>query len=236
MDKELRKTYDTWYQNNRAPILNGQWKLVDKELLSKPESDNLRGLNLISYLPRHINKVIDEQLLPQLTPVISNGEFVIPPNGRHITILDILPHNSGLSTEEVSSQAKEYSDAITESLSGNVVVPLIKLCGIFASPDGITIQGYPANERLAQLRDQLRNAINETGLINLEHKKYKIQTAHVALVKFTDPLDGKKLLEVVDRLRDISLGDFEIGELVLNISPRYDKTETIEIVQKYLLR
>jgi len=43
----------------------------------------------------------------------------------------------------------------------------------------------------------------------------------------------KKLINIIDNLRRISLGNFEVKELVLNISPRYDKVNTIEIIKKY---
>lgn len=108
--------------------------------------------------------------------------------------------------------------------------------GIFASPDGVTIQGFPLNNGLAELREGLRKQINLLGLSNLEEKKYQIETAHVALIKFIRPLNGQKLLGVVDKLRDLTLGEFQAGEMILNISPRYDKSKTVQVIERYYLK
>jgi len=131
--------------------------------------------------------------------------------------------------------APKYSEIIQGVVNSFTELVTIELEGVFASPDGITIQGYFVNKGLSKLRDRLRDAINEDNLDNLELRKYKINTAHVAFVKFHSKLNGVKLLEVVGKLRTFPLGTFRVNELVLNISPRYDKVETIDIIKRFSL-
>lgn len=231
--KQVLEVYNTWYTNNRPKIEAGKWKLIDKEILINPQNDTLRGLNLIAYLPASINLKINKYLLPKLSSVISESGWTIPDKGRHITILDIIPHNSGLSIKKIKSLQKRYVEAINQSIKNFKTPVKVGLEGVFASTDGITIQGFPLDESLSELRNALRNILASEKLINLETKKYNIETAHVALIKFVQKLDDKKLLKVIDSLRDIPLGTFEIKEIVLNISSRYDKIKTIEVVDEF---
>jgi 2'-5' RNA ligase len=227
--------YNSWYENNRTSIAAGKWNLVDENILLHPEQDTFRGLNLVVYLPEEINKLIDSVLTPQLKDGVGNAGWVVPDKGRHVTILDILPHNSGIGISDLTIQSGEYKEAINRALQKLKIPVLISFEGVFASPDGITIQGFPLNDGLFELREELRKQINSLGLVNLEEKKYQIETAHVALIKFISPMDGQKLIEVVDKLRDLPLGEFQVNEIVLNISPRYDKSQTVQVIEKFSL-
>ena len=235
LKEDLLNLYNGWYENNRQVIKEGKWNLVDRNILAHPEQDQLRGLNLITYLPDEVNRIIDAYLLPRLTGILGNAAWFVPPQGRHVTILDIIPHNSGVKASEIKRDLNGYDDSI-KTLVGSFDQGIrVGLEGVFASPDGITIQGFPLDNGLANFRESLRNNLSSFGLVNLEKTKYKIETAHVALAKFTDKMDGGRLLEVVDTLRDLELGEFTAKELVLNISSRYDKVTTIEVVRKYWL-
>ena len=230
---KLKNLYNSWHENNRSKIINGQWDLVNKRLLESPETDSLRGLNLITYLPDNINQIIDKKLLPKLNPLVSPSGWTVPPEGRHITILDMIPHNSGISTKDQRAHTEKYNKIIDSVYSSFEEEVRVELDGIFTSPDGITIQGFPVGDGLHKLREALRNSLKALGLINLEKKKYIIETAHVALIKFVKPLDGKQLLKTVDSLRNFPIGMFSINQAVLTISTRHDKIKTMEVINKF---
>lgn len=229
---ELKILYNKWYENNRPLIASGQWKLIDENILLNPLNDQLRGLNIIAFLPDNINQIIESKLVDK----INKFGWIIPKEGRHITILDIIPHNSGILLGEQKVKEMDYQDVVAKTIYNFRNKVEIELEGIFASPDGITIQGFPVGEGLFKLREELRKKLSALGLVNLEEKKYTIQTAHVALIKFTSLIDGVELLKVVDSLRDVKLGKFEISELILSFSCRYDKIKSIEVVGKYKIR
>jgi hypothetical protein len=231
--KETMAVYDGWYDNNRSAILAGEWNLVDQDILLNPKTDHLRGLNLLAFLPDSISEAIDNRLVPKIKEVIGPSGWYFPRAARHLTVLDMIPHNSGLSVKEVRARAPGYAEVVSSVVAGLSTPIKIGFEGVFASPDGVTVQGYPLNNGLAQFRQQLREELEKRGLINLEGKKYFIETAHAALLKLTGGPNGRRLLEVVDGLRSAKLESFSVGEMVLNISPRYDKTETIEVIEKY---
>ena len=225
--------YDNWYRNNRENIINKNWNLIDESTLYNPEGDKLRGLNIIVYLPISLSEEIDKKILSRIPDKILSSGWIIPKEGRHFTLLDIIPHNSGWNIDKIKSKSDEYIEVLDKEIKYHKEIIKVGFEGVFASTDGITIQGYPLNSGLHRLRDSLRKALSSNRLANLEKKKYEIETAHVALLKFTKVLNGKKLINIIDNLRRISLGNFEVKELVLNISPRYDKVNTIEIIKKY---
>lgn len=227
--------YDNWYKNNQSKILAGQWDLVSREILDNPEKDYLRGLNLITYLPLRINRLIDKRLISKLSLTIGDSGWIMPSKGRHITVLDILPHNSRMADWGLDAFTEKYIKVVENTISPFNKSIEIKLKGIFASPDGITIQGFPVGESLFELRHLLRQGLTKAKLANFEEKKYTVQTAHISLVKFTKPLNGKALIRTVDELRNFHMGHFTLEKLILNYSSRYDKYFTIEILKEYCL-
>jgi hypothetical protein len=79
----------------------------------------------------------------------------------------------------------------------------------------------------------LRDSLTKSGLENQESKKYTATTYHCSLLKFLQKPEVQKLLDLAKILENLEIGDFEVNSLVLNISPRYDKTQTINILENY---
>lgn len=236
MHNVARTTYDTWYSNNRLTISQGEWKLLPREVLENPEHATQRGLNIISYLTLELQERIDNTLIPQLSPIIGQSGWIIPSANRHITILDIIPHNSDQSTRDTFTHDPRYAAVVQKVFEEPLETIAIEFKGIFASPDGVTLQGFPQGKGLENLRKKLRKAINDAELPNVETNKYLLQTAHVSLVKFVDELDGVGLLAVVDALRDFPVGTMQLTEVVLNVSSQFDKLQTIDVLKRFAPR
>jgi hypothetical protein len=234
VNEHVKQLYNEWHEKNRERIIDGHLDLANKGQLMGNDHD--RGLNLISYIPTKINKIIDEKLLPKLETHINKSGWIVPPEGRHITILDVIPHNSKVGISTIHSLTDSYSAAIERYILRFPFPVEIRLQGVFASPNGITIQGFPIENSLAKLRDAIRQTLLKQRLPNKETAKYILETAHVSIIKFVEPLDGKKILGVVDQLRDFPIGTFLVREIVLNISGRYDKSRSIEVVKKFKIK
>ncbi|SRR5258708_75053 len=224
---ELWQVYSSWYENNKVAIKAGNWKLVDLD------KDSERGLNLLTFLDQDVNSKINKLIMPRLSGIIGEGGWLIPDIGRHVTVLDIIPHNAGKSESEIKSESLKYANILDKVINSRKFDIKIVFSGVFASPDGITLQGFPVAEDLQVLRNQLRQEFSESGLLNLEENKYIINTAHVALVKFVQPVDANKLFGLVDQMRKTSEILFTGRNLVLNISSRYDKVKTIDKIKEW---
>ncbi len=230
---ELWQVYNSWYEKNTPLLKIGDWRLTEKDILSSPEKDSLRGLNLIAFLDDDSNRRIDDLLTP-LKESFEDSIWFLPGSGRHITVLDIIPHNSGKSIENIKKESQSYVESISKTLKAGAPFDIkISFSGLFASPDGLTLQGFPANAELGRLRDLLRKEIQNRGLANLEEKKYILNTAHIAIAKFFAPLNGNKLISIVDNLRRTTEIPINVKKLVFNVSSRYDKIKTIEIIKTW---
>jgi hypothetical protein len=222
MFQKIAETYNAWYSNNREKLVNDEFNPVDIQILQSPELDNLKSVNIISYLSESVNDSIDNFVNKYLGDIVSES-FLIPRQSRHITILDIIPHNLEYSIEELENIAYKVSSKLETNKSIFDKDVEIILQGIFASPDGITLQGYVQNDNLTQIRNELRELLAEDLM---EKSKYVTQTAHIALIKFTKKLDGKSLVTLVDKLRETPITRFIIDNYSLSISTRYDKHVT----------
>lgn len=240
---EVGSIYDDWYESNRQEIAAGRWKLLEEKVLRMPQEDPYRGLNLITYLSDDVNEAIESLLLPRLAEVIPHS-WVVPTEGRHVTILDIIPHNAlphdaqqaGGGERNWRGFAQPFVNILQDMFSSEVMPELrVEFRGVFASPDGITIQGFPKGDGLFSLRKMLRDRLTAAGLPNLERSKYVHRTFHSALIKFIAPPDWIKLLKIVDENRGLDLGEFTVKNLVLNVSSRYDKVKTIQVIEHFTL-
>ena len=233
-DGIVNSIYDTWYNDNKPLMISGHWNLIDRSILELPQRDIYKGLNLLYFLSPETNAIIDNQLLPKITEVIAQKQWIIPPEDRHITLLDIIPHNSPTSLDSQHELFPTYIELIQQTINSFHEPLTIEFKGIFASPDGITIQGYPSPS-IIKFRTELRSKLTTMKVLNLEHTKYVTQTAHTAWIKFITPLNGEQLIKVVDSLRNFPLGSVSIQEMILTISKRYDKTKTIETIKRFTL-
>jgi hypothetical protein len=172
-----------------------------------------------------VNDWIDSNFLCELDSIMGLN-WVLPREDRHVTILDIIPHNS-MSKDLIVQQYITWFDQQVTGVAPSLLK--IKIQGIFASPDGITLQGYPSIT-LNDLRSNLRETLSSQSLVNFEANKYKIQTAHIALIKFTEALNGRELLKIVDTMRDTPSSEFKLNNVNLTISSRYDKSKTVEVL------
>lgn len=230
----LWETYNSWNNANIKKIEKEGLTLVPKKILEHPSDDPQRGLNLISFLDSKTNHKIEINIIKPILLELNN-QWVIPAKSRHITIFDMLPHNSGIPEADVEKKAEEYKKSVQRVLDNKSPIIKINFSGIFLSPDGIFLQGFPVNNDLQNFRDLLRIEFVESKLENFERKKYVIKSAHVALLKFFDEVNQKILLELSNKLREGKIIPYQCSSLVLNISSRYDKNETIKIVKRWKL-
>jgi hypothetical protein len=145
-----------------------------------------------------------------------------------VTILDIVPHTSQCNNTQLVDRSDLVAKIMTQHDYLFINHPVtITVKGVFASPDGITLQGYVSDKNLNSLRNVLRDELSKAELL-MELDKYIVQSAHISLLKFVKPLNGRMLIEKINRLRKVDIGSFTIIDYCLNISARLDKDRTIQ--------
>lgn len=229
MSKEI---YLDWWTKNKLKIIQSEFTPIDKNIIIDAFRDNLKGVNLVSFLTQELNLEVDNFLKTFPKDILDNS-WIIPSNERHITVFDFLPHNSGLDKIILVQKAVEFRNLLSSIIQDFTEAITIKFSGIIASPDGITLLGYVENDLLNTLRNIIRQRLQEQDLLSLEDIKYKATTAHISLLKFTEKINPGLLVQFVEKNVDHIMLPMQLSKLVLSISGRYYKTINSDIIQEY---
>lgn len=100
----------------------------------------------------------------------------------------------------------------------------IQCRGITASPGCVLVQGFPLNEQLHALRENLRREFRASPLHSTIDSRYKIATAHSTIARFQAPLrDPHKLLQLLEQYRTYDFGISRIQHLDLVFNNWYQQ-------------
>lgn len=98
------------------------------------------------------------------------------------------------------------------------------------------IQGFPAGDSLARLRDDLRAALLNRGLGDNLDRRYKIVAAHLTIARFFRPLpDWQPLKALLAANRDRDFGTTQARSLQLIESNWYASADTVRLLRDYPL-
>ncbi|CAF1225557.1 unnamed protein product [Adineta steineri] len=110
---------------------------------------------------------------------------------------------------------QDYIDLIQKCLSSQKNIT-IKFKGITASPSCIMIQGFPQQQVLDELRNDMRTVFKASPLQQSIDKRYSLQTAHITVVRFRKPFTAKEeFLKILENFKDYDFGETTINELEL---------------------
>ena len=109
----------------------------------------------------------------------------------------------------------------------------IHLRGITASAGVIMLQGF-ADSALNTLRDKARSALRQAGLGDLLDVRYKLQTAHVTLVRYRDtPSNITELPELLLPYRNVDFGRFMVNQISLVENDYYLMPSKTRVLQHF---
>jgi 2'-5' RNA ligase len=108
--------------------------------------------------------------------------------------------------------------------------------GVTASRGGVMIQGFPDDNTLAAIREDLREALYQNQLGGQLDVRYKINTAHITVMRFCDAkLDGKNLLVLLKANRATNFGETHVENLELILGDWYASANTAQTLSEYKL-
>jgi hypothetical protein len=98
------------------------------------------------------------------------------------------------------------------------------------------IQGFPRDDTLVQIRDDLREKLRQNNLGEQLDARYKINTAHITVMRFchTD-LNGQKLLCLLKASRETNFGETCVENLGLILGDWYASAETARTASEFKL-
>ena len=98
------------------------------------------------------------------------------------------------------------------------------------------IQGFPANNSLAQLRDDLRSAFTQNDVGSDVDIRYRITSAHITVMRFKTPqADWSRLLTLLKADRTTEFGETRVSSIELLFSDWYAAADSVRVLEEYQL-
>jgi 2'-5' RNA ligase len=101
----------------------------------------------------------------------------------------------------------------------------------------VLVQGFPKDNALARLRDELRSALRDRGVGENLDRRYKIIAAHLTVMRFSHPkADWKRLIDFLETHRETDFGETRFQSLQLIWNDWCASTGATRTVQEYELK
>jgi 2'-5' RNA ligase len=203
---------------------------LDFHLLNSPQ-DLRRGLALAFRPDENVQGSISKFLheLADAAP----GQYFYRPEEFHVTVLSIIPGSERW--QDKIQHLTAYQTIICKVLEKHSQFS-INFQGVTASRGAVMIQGFPADNTLAQMREDLRESLGQNGFGGQLDVRYKINTAHVTVMRFCRAeTDWKRLLALIRANRTTDFGEVRVAKLELILGDWYASADRTRILQKYKL-
>jgi 2'-5' RNA ligase len=216
VNMNLKEHYDHLYINAIEEIKNNQY-IIDHQIDSS--TDNRFGITVVIRPSLAVKNKIQD-FIDKLKKDNPN-QYYYPNLDIHITVLSIISCYNGFDLKTVS--IPEYVKVIQKSIDGIKDLE-IHFEGITASNSAIMIQGFPSNDLLNQLRNNLRENFKNSNLQQSIDARYTIQTAHSTVMRFRDKIIAmESLLETLEEYRTFDFGKFKVERIELMYNDWYQR-------------
>ncbi len=220
------------YDEMRAAALRqlGRGEAELDALIDSPH-DERRGITLLARPPARITEIIAAMLadFQRAEP----NQYYYPAAEIHLTILSIISCYNKFTLDLINSE--EYI-GLVNNITRRASPFKIRYEGLTASPGGIIVQGFPEDDGLENLREQVRKAFRASGLQQSIDHRYSIQTAHSTVIRFRKPIANTALLlQNIEKYRERLFGSFEVDEVELVYNDWYQRTANTIVLEKYKL-
>ncbi|RPD48590.1 hypothetical protein DNI29_08220 [Hymenobacter sediminis] len=98
------------------------------------------------------------------------------------------------------------------------------------------VQGFPEDDTLNRLRNELRTAFRRSGLQQSIDQRYALQTAHSTVLRFTTPLHcPDQLVAELRHHQHTPIGTFQVDTLELVYNDWYQRAADTVVLERYFL-
>jgi 2'-5' RNA ligase len=98
------------------------------------------------------------------------------------------------------------------------------------------VQGFPKNDRLRLLRQQLRENFQSSNLKHSIDKRYTLETAHSTIIRFKSPLaDNNRFIDCLKKYRNYDFGISKIGKAEFVYNDWYMTNSIVSKIKSFCL-
>lgn len=225
----LTELYNNLYKRSIDDIRNGN-NTIDR--LIDDKNDKRRGLTVLIRPNDNIQEAIAR--FQHKLMLIDQEQYYQPLPDMHVTVLSIISCYDDFDLGQIDPS--KYIRLLEESAS-NITDMDLQFQGVSASPEAVMIQGFPLNEGLEQLRDQLRENFKVSALQQTIDQRYRLTTAHITAVRFREQIKTPEMfVERLENYRDADFGSFKAKEIELVYNDWYQKKHIVKTLHKISLQ
>ncbi len=206
---------------------------IDPHIL-KQELDSRRGLTVLANLQKNDPALCEKiQEFQRDIQKIEPNQYFQPIDELHLTILSIISCTPDLQLYEIDKE--KYIQEINFALQKAEPIE-IHFQGITASPNCIVIQGFPTDNALKNFRNLLRNRFNESDLHHTFDTRYKLVTAHISCIRFSQQLnDSVQLLKLCQKWKNHDFGTTKLNNFDLVFNNWYQNKKYTKILAQKII-
>lgn len=198
-------------------------------LLKDRSLDSRKGVTLIARPDTPVCAGV-KAFLEEMAAV-APGQHYYQPSELHVTVLSVIP--GSMQWRQAITRLPEYRLALEKVLSRRPAFN-ITFKGVTASPEAVMVQGFPEDNSLQQLRDDLRKTLIAHGLGDGLDRRYKIVTAHLTAARFFRPMsDWRPVKDFLSANRTRDFGTTRVHTLQLIESDWYAAANTVKLISQY---
>ena len=225
---DLDKHYQWLYENSVQQIREG---LHHTDSFLNTREDYRRGLTLIIRPPRSVTDRV-KIFLDELQ-MAEPEQYYQPQSDMHITVLSVFNCFEGFSLDRI--QVEDYIATVASCIKCSSKFE-IDLKGVTTAMDGVMIKGYFEDNSLNQLRDCIRERFRTSGLDNDIDSRYRIDAAHMTVVRFRKPLKNRNtFLEIIERFRNTDFGGFSVENIDFVFNNWYVTEKSVRLLKRFPL-
>jgi len=214
-----------------APAFERGQPQIDEHLADQTK-DLRRGVTLAlrPSLPVQAKIRVFLDPLAQMFP----GQYFYQPEQLHVTVISIISGTEFWRKEMV--HLSSFRSLLREILSRHRSFKL-GFHGVTATPGAVLIQGFPLDDGLARIRDEIRQGFAQKGFGDKLDRRYTISAAHMTIMRFRNPAADWKLLAArLEENRQTNFGETKVDSLQLIWGDWYASADTMRILEEYRLQ
>lgn len=225
---ELLRHYDTLFTDSINEIKTNNCQI--DELIDSPH-DTRFGITLVIRLSSEINSAINS-FLDELR-VLEPHQYYYPSIDRHVTLLSIISCYEGFTPDKIN--ITEYVSTMEKALNDKHAFD-IEFKGITMSPSCVMVQGFPVDNTLNGIRENLRSVFKNTPLPQSLDQRYLLQTAHCTVLRFKKPLSQKdQFIDILNKYRDYNFGRLTVHLIEFVFNDWYQREKNSKLLYRYFL-
>jgi nucleoside phosphorylase/tetratricopeptide (TPR) repeat protein len=193
--------------------------------------DSRRGLTIVIRPSLRVAKNL-ESVVNRLTNSCTSL-FGYDATRFHITLLSLKTAVENFHAEQFPLDT--YETTIEQAVKA-FPAPTIQFIGVCPTPNSIVATGFPSNESLELIRDELRRLLKLRGLDHGVDERYAIRGAHLVLARFLrKEADFSRLSVALRELTEIPLGEMVADQCHLVVNDFYFSKDKIRILRSFPL-